>query len=169
MEHTHTRHEMGADAELQEELRAVLDGNRYLVLGTVGPDGHPRVSPVYFTHDDYRSLYWISSPDAQHTHNLHGRDEVEVVVFDSTATVGTAHAAYLRGTAVEVADDDLPGECARAFAGLGKGARRFAPDELDSAADLRLFRLDVAQWAVHVPGGSPRGLGIDTRFGLTMD
>ena len=57
MEHTHTRHEVGADAELQDELRAVLDANRFMVLGTVGPDGHPRVSPVYFTHGGYRESY----------------------------------------------------------------------------------------------------------------
>jgi nitroimidazol reductase NimA-like FMN-containing flavoprotein (pyridoxamine 5'-phosphate oxidase superfamily) len=168
MTHTHTRHEVGADPELQAELRDVLDANRYLVLGTVGPDGHPRVSPVYFTHHGYRALYWVSSPDAQHTHNVHGHPEIEVVVFDSTRVPGEQQAAYLRGTAVEVAEDELVDECRRAFAGVGKGARPFAPEELSGGARLRLFRLDVREYAVHVRGGSERGLGIDTRFGITM-
>jgi nitroimidazol reductase NimA-like FMN-containing flavoprotein (pyridoxamine 5'-phosphate oxidase superfamily) len=168
MTHTHTTHEVGADPELQAELRDVLDANRYLVLGTVGPDGHPRVSPVYFTHHGYRALYWVSSPDAQHTHNVHHHPDIEVVVFDSTRAPGTTQAAYLRGTAVEVAEQELVEECRRAFAGVGKGARPFAPEELSGDADLRLFRLDVREYAVHVRGGSERGLGIDTRFGITM-
>lgn len=29
--------------------RRVLDSNRYMVLGTVEPDGGPRLSPVFFT------------------------------------------------------------------------------------------------------------------------
>ena len=32
--------------ELQEMARRVIDGNRYLVLGTVEDDGQPRLSPV---------------------------------------------------------------------------------------------------------------------------
>lgn len=168
MAHTHTRHEVGADPGLQAELRDVLDANRFMVLGTVGPDGHPRVSPVYFTHDGYGRLYWVSAPDAQHTHNVHGHPEIEVVVFDSTRVPRETQAAYLRGTAVEVAGAELADECARAFASVGEGARPFTPEELSGDADLRLFRLDVREYAVHVRGGSARGLGVDTRFGITM-
>ena len=169
MEHTHTRHEVGADTELQEELREVLDATRFMVLGTVGPDGHPRVSPVFFTHHDYRALYWVSSPDAQHSTNVLGHPGIEVVVFDSTRVPRTTQAAYLRGTVTEVAEGDLPAECERAFAtATARGARPFTPDELSGDGDLRLYRLDVAEHAVHVRGGSERGLGIDTRFGITM-
>ena len=50
--------------------RRVIDHNRYLVLGTVEPDGRPRLSPVFYTPVDYRDFYWVSSPEAQHSHNV---------------------------------------------------------------------------------------------------
>ena len=64
--------------------RDVLDSNRYVVLGTAHPDGHPRVSPVFFGHHEHRALYWVSSPDSQHSRNLAVDDRVSAVVFDST-------------------------------------------------------------------------------------
>jgi predicted pyridoxine 5'-phosphate oxidase superfamily flavin-nucleotide-binding protein len=33
---------------------AMLDANRYLVLGTIDPDGRPWTSPVYFAADGRR-------------------------------------------------------------------------------------------------------------------
>ncbi len=58
------------DTRLRDMARRVLDQNRYMVLGTSEADHRPRVSPVFFTHDRYRTLYWVSSPDAQHSRNL---------------------------------------------------------------------------------------------------
>jgi hypothetical protein len=55
------------DTALRDIAHGVLDANRYLVLGTIEQDGRPRVSPVYFTHDDYRRLYWVSSPASTHS------------------------------------------------------------------------------------------------------
>jgi hypothetical protein len=57
-------------AELTAMAREVIAANRYLVLGTAHADGHPRVSPVYFNHDEHRRFYWVSAPDAQHSRNI---------------------------------------------------------------------------------------------------
>jgi len=67
-------------------------GNRYLVLGTVEPDGRPRLSPVYFVPAGYDRLYWVSSPDAQHSRNVRERPEVQIVVFDSSRAPGDGEA-----------------------------------------------------------------------------
>jgi len=155
--------------DLQEQVRAVLDDNRYMVLGTADAEGRPRVTPVYFTHHDYRALYWVSEPTSQHSSNVSSRPEVEAVVFDSTREPKRAEAVYLTGRAHEVDPAVLEEECRRAFAAVGKGARPFAPDELSGTERLRLYRLDVEDHGVHIRGSDPvRGRGIDHRGAVTM-
>jgi hypothetical protein len=72
------------DTALRDIAHGVLDVNRHLVLGTIEQDGRPRVSPVYFTHDDYRRLYWVSSPASTHSGNGAADSRVALVVFDSS-------------------------------------------------------------------------------------
>ena len=76
-------------SDLDEMARLVIDGNLYMVLATLEPDGAPRLSPVYFTPARYTDLYWVSSPDAHHSRNVLERPHVEVVIFDSSVAVGT--------------------------------------------------------------------------------
>ena len=112
-------------ADLAERARAVLDTVRYVVLGTVDPDGTPRTSPVFFTHDGYRDLYWVSRPGTHHSGNLAERPRVSAVVFDSTVRVGEAQAvSTLTRTAAEVAEADLADACRVAFADVAPGRRR---------------------------------------------
>jgi nitroimidazol reductase NimA-like FMN-containing flavoprotein (pyridoxamine 5'-phosphate oxidase superfamily) len=151
---------------LREMVRSVVDGNRYMVLGTVEADGQPRLSPVYFTHDAYRAFYWVSAPGARHSLNVARRPAVSLVIFDSSSAPGQSEAAYLSATARRVPDEDLAAECAAAFRGVGKGARPFAPEELSDAddAELRLYRADAASYEVHIRGSHPTlGAGIDKR------
>jgi hypothetical protein len=51
--------------DLREMARDVIDANRYLTLGTTEPDHRPRLSPVFYTHVDYRDFSWVSSPAAR--------------------------------------------------------------------------------------------------------
>ncbi len=147
----------------------VIATNRYLVLGTVHPDGQPRVSPVYFNHHEHRSFYWVSSPDSQHSRNIAAHPRVNAVVFDSSTPPAENRAVYLTGTAVEVPEPDLDREIPRAFAQLDKNGRAFTFAELSGDGDLRLYRLDVSAAEVHARGGHPKwGLGIDTRLPVTL-
>jgi nitroimidazol reductase NimA-like FMN-containing flavoprotein (pyridoxamine 5'-phosphate oxidase superfamily) len=156
-------------AELTAMARDVIATNRYFVLGTAHPDGHPRVSPVYFNHHEHRSFYWVSSPDSQHSRNLAADPRVNAVVFDSSTPPPENRAVYLTGTAVEVPEPDLDLEIPRAFAQVDKGGRAFTVDELSGEGDLRLYRLDVHNAEVHARGGHPQwGLGIDTRLPVTL-
>ena len=150
--------------DLQDRVRAVLDANRYLVLGTVQPDGSPRVSPVYFTADGADTFFWVSSPLAQHSRNIARDPRVELVVFDSSRPPGETAAVYVTGTAEEVGADELEAACATAFAHVGEGARAFTAEELGGDADLRLYRANASEIALHVRGSDPSyGTGIDTR------
>lgn len=152
------------DPALRAMAHRVLDENRYLVLGTSESDGRPRVSPVFFTHDGYRDLYWVSSPTSTHSGNVAADDRVALVVFDSSRPPGESEAVYLTASAAEVPESELEHACAVAFAGVGGGARPFAPAELSGEADLRLYRASVRTAQVHVRGSHPAwGSGIDRR------
>jgi nitroimidazol reductase NimA-like FMN-containing flavoprotein (pyridoxamine 5'-phosphate oxidase superfamily) len=151
------------DDELREMARRVIDHNRYLVLGTTEADGSPRLSPVYFTPVRYRDFYWVSSPDAQHSHNVRERPGVRVVMFDSTRAPGDGEAVYLAGTAREVPAAELPEVLDEAF-DPARGGRRFTLDELSGEGDLRLYVATATSYDVHVPAGHPtHGTGIDRR------
>jgi hypothetical protein len=160
---------MDGTDELGERARRVIDANRYLTLGTTEPDHRPRLSPVYYTHVGYRDFYWVSSPEAHHSVNIAARQEIAIVIFDSTAPVGQGKAVYISAKASVIADEDLPAHCAVAFTRTGPdAARSFAPHELNSDADLRLYHARATTYELHVPGSDPKyGTGIDTRRPVT--
>jgi nitroimidazol reductase NimA-like FMN-containing flavoprotein (pyridoxamine 5'-phosphate oxidase superfamily) len=150
-------------SDLDAMARRVIDGNHYMTLATQGPDGAPRLSPVYYTPARYTDLYWVSSPEARHSRNLGERPEVQIVIFDSRARVGQGEAVYLSATARAVEEQALEAACREAFRPTA-GARPFAPDELRGAAPLRLYVARVSSCEVHVPGSHPvHGRGVDTR------
>ncbi len=157
------------DDDLQAAVRRTLDENRYMVLGTCEPDGTPRVSPVYFTDVAARTIYWVSSVEAQHSRNLAQRPGVSIVVFDSTRPPKETTAVYMSATAEQVPDGDLGAACAEAFAAVGDGARPFTPDELRAPEVLRLYRAAVRTHELHVRGSDPtHGTGVDTRLTVAM-
>jgi nitroimidazol reductase NimA-like FMN-containing flavoprotein (pyridoxamine 5'-phosphate oxidase superfamily) len=160
---------MSLPADLVEMARHVIDANLYLMLGTSEPDGRPRLSPVYFTHVDYRDFYWVSSPSARHSMNIAARPEIAIVIYDSTAPIGQGRAVYVSARASAVAEGELPQRCAEAFARVDPGAKRFQPHELSGDAPLRLYRARAIGHEVHIPGRDPAyGTGIDTRREISL-
>ncbi len=149
--------------ELAQMARNVIDANQYLVLGTSEDDGGPRVSPVYFNHVDYRDFYWVSSPNAQHSHNVEARSTVSFVIFNSTLLpTQDNQAVYVDATVEQIQEADLPEQCARAFANVGPGTRAFAPEELSGDGVLRLYRATATRHQVHIRGRNHPS-GIDAR------
>jgi pyridoxamine 5'-phosphate oxidase-like protein len=154
---------MTPPADLNEMARRVIDGNHYMILGTRDPGGEPRLSPVYYTPARYTDLYWVSSPDSQHSRNVIEHPEIRIVIFDSTVPVGAGEAVYLEAAAAPIADEDLERVCPEAFRTTA-GARPFAPDELRGDSPLRLYVAHVTECEVHVPGRHPvHGRGLDSR------
>jgi nitroimidazol reductase NimA-like FMN-containing flavoprotein (pyridoxamine 5'-phosphate oxidase superfamily) len=152
------------DDELAAMARRVIDGNRYLVLGTTEPDGSPRLSPVFFTPARYRDFYWVSSPEAQHSHNVRARPDVRIVVFDSSSAPGESEAVYLTATAREVPAEEIGDLLGEAFDPESRGARAFGVEELSGDGDLRLYVATATSYDVHVRGSHPtHGNGIDRR------
>jgi nitroimidazol reductase NimA-like FMN-containing flavoprotein (pyridoxamine 5'-phosphate oxidase superfamily) len=151
--------------DLTAMARDVLDGIRYIVLGTIDEDGRTRTSPVYFVPHGYQDLYWVSNPASHHSRNLERDDRLSGVVFDSTVPPGPdQRAVYVTGTAREVQVDEIAQHLPKAF-DSGRGGRAFTAEELTGDADLRLWLLHVDSWEVHIRGGHPTlGTGTDRRM-----
>ncbi len=85
-----------------EVARKILDASLYMVVATADRGGQPWASPVYYAHSRYREFFWISDPEAEHSTNLRDRREVGIVVFDSSAQIGTGQGVYISGVAQEL-------------------------------------------------------------------
>jgi hypothetical protein len=153
-----------ATPDLDAMAREVLDGIRYIVLGTIDEDGRTRTSPVFFVPHGYQDLYWVSNPVSHHSLNLERDNRVSGVVFDSTVLPGPdTRAVYVSGVAREVPADELAQHLPNAF-DVGRGGRAFTAEELTGDAGLRLWVLHVDEWEVHIRGGHPTlGTGTDRR------
>lgn len=152
------------DPDLAQMARDVLDSVRYVVLSTIDEDGRTRTSPVYFTPHRYEDLYWVSDRTTHHSHNLARDARVSGVVFDSMRPPAETQAVYVTGTALEIPEDELEPHLPVAFDPERRGGRRFEPEELLGAADLRLWALHVESWEVHIRAGHPTlGTGRDRR------
>jgi hypothetical protein len=156
--------------------RRVIDQNVYMVLGTADAAGRPWASPVFFTADAHRDLYWVSSPDVTHSRNLAERPELSIVVFDSRAPVGTGgeSAVYMAATGAEVPAGELAATLVEFPGFTARGGREFTPDGLRAPALLRLYRATVSDHYVLCPlegGGIPcaeHGLAVDHRTRIDL-
>ncbi|MCD0443932.1 pyridoxamine 5'-phosphate oxidase family protein [Glycomyces sp. A-F 0318] len=154
---------MSGQERLAALAREIIDANKYMTLATAGADGSPWASPVFFTPDGYRRLYWVSSPTARHSRNIFDHAAVAIVVFDSQAPIGEAGAVYMRATAGEVPEAEVEAAAER-YASRFPELKYFAPEELRAPAPYRLFRAEVAEHSVLVRGSDPEfGTGVDSR------
>jgi uncharacterized protein YhbP (UPF0306 family) len=144
-----------------QRAAAVIDANKYMALGTIGADGLPWVTPVYFTPDGHTDFYWASSPNSAHSQSIAARPDVSVAIFDSAVRIGGASAMYFRAQAGLVHDDELE-ECARLYASRYPELRAYTADQL--RGDLRLYRAQATEHWLLITGGDPEyGTGRDSR------
>ncbi len=145
--------------DTRSAARAIIEDNMYMVLATTGPDGAPWAAPVFYSTEDGRDFYWVSSPEVTHSRNIAHEPRVGIVIHDSRAPVGTAspRALYLVATAAE-----LEGE--EALAGLrvipnpaGRGGRALAPEEVNPPSPWRVYRARVTAYSMicRRPDGRP--------------
>jgi hypothetical protein len=127
--------------ELVERGRAIVDANLYMVLGTADEEGRPWASPVYFAPDGYRDFYWASRPEATHSRNIARRPEISIVVFDSSAPIGTGQGVYLTAVAGEVTGDEREtGIDVFSRRSVSHGADEWTLGDVEGSAPLRLYR-----------------------------
>ncbi|HEU4831378.1 MAG TPA: pyridoxamine 5'-phosphate oxidase family protein [Actinomycetota bacterium] len=142
--------------DLDEVARAIIDGNRYMVLGTADEGGRPWVSPVYYAASGYSELYWVSSPEAQHSRNLAARRELSIVVFDSRAPVGEGQGVYMSAVAEQPAGAELErGIEILSRVSVSHGAKTWTVEDVQPPAALRLYGARVVEHWVLDPERRP--------------
>jgi hypothetical protein len=82
----------------------IIDAGRYMVLATADEQGVPWASPVWYAPDGYREFLWVSREETRHSRNLAVRPQLSIVIFDSTAPIGTGEGIYMDAVAEQIAD-----------------------------------------------------------------
>lgn len=83
-----------------------------MTIATADKSGKPWVSPVFFAYDEDYNFYWVSYTGAKHSQNIRSREEVGVVIFDSSAPEGDGDGVYFDAVAEQLEDT---GEIKRAM------------------------------------------------------
>ncbi|MFJ8894432.1 pyridoxamine 5'-phosphate oxidase family protein [Leifsonia sp. NPDC102414] len=134
------------------DIERVVAATRYLVIASVGDDGRPWATPVFFALVGEDRLCWVSSPDSRHSRNIAARPEVALTVFDSTVAVGHAEAAYFDARAYPAPEAAIP-DALHALNRRLPPDRQLDPDDLAPAGSLVLYLADIAHRYLLVRGG----------------
>ena len=121
--------------------RALVAGNDYLTLATVGSDGAPWASPVWFAARDLDEFVWASKPGARHSRNIAEEPRASLVIFDSSKAPGEGSALYVAADLALVDYSDF----AEAFSiynsrSLERGLGEWSAEQLRDSARHRLYR-----------------------------
>jgi hypothetical protein len=140
----------------EDAARGIIDASLYLVLATADETGRPWSTPVYFAHADYARFFWVSSPEATHSRNIAVRPEVGIVIFDSTAAIGTGQGVYVNARAAQVPDDDL-GRAIDVFSRRSQthGGTAWTPADVGGNAGLRLYVAVAEEHSILAKDGRP--------------
>lgn len=132
--------------EPEREAVGIVEGNRFMVLGTADGAGVPWVSPVYFAAVGLRRFLWVSKPGARHSRNLAEREAVSIVVFDSSVPIGQGRGLYMAGVAREVPADERA-ESIDVFSRrtLSHGGEAWGVGDVGPSSRFRLYRADVGR------------------------
>lgn len=121
--------------------RSIVAENAYLTLATVGADGVPWASPVWFAARGLDEFVWASKPGARHSRNLAENPRVSLVIFDSSKTPGEGSALYVSAVA-ELVDDPTFAEAIAVYntGSIDRGLDAWDPEKLREPAKHRLYR-----------------------------
>jgi uncharacterized protein YhbP (UPF0306 family) len=121
-----------------------------MVLGTADAEGRPWVSPVYYAPNGYREFFWVSRPERRHSRNIAARREISIVIFDSSAPIGTGRGVYMSAVAEELAGDERS-EGIEVFSrrSLAHGGNEWTLEHVEAPAPLRLYRATaIEHWVL---------------------
>ena len=124
----------------------IIDAARYMVLATADEDGVPWASPVWFAHDGYTRFLWVSRADTRHSLNLAVRPQLSIVIFDSSAPVGTGEGVYMDAVGEQLRNAESAIEI-YSRRSVAHGAGEWTVADVGPPADLRLYRATATeQW-----------------------
>jgi hypothetical protein len=104
----------------------------------------------------YSDLYWVSSPEAQHSRNLAARRGLSIVIFDSQAPVGEGQGVYMSAVAEQLTGAGLErGIETFSRVSVSHGAKPWTIEDVQEPASLRLYRARVSEHWVLDPERRP--------------
>jgi uncharacterized protein YhbP (UPF0306 family) len=128
------------EERLEALARGIVDANLYMTIGTADETGRPWVTPVHYAHVGYAEFIWVSSPAAKHSRNLANRPQISIVIFDTSAPIGTGQGVYMAALAKELTgaavDPAIEPYSRRAE---GHGGRAFSRNDVLPPARHRLY------------------------------
>lgn len=136
---------MNQAGELVRTARRIIDSNSYLTLATADAHGKPWASPVWFACDNYIDFIWISRQTTRHSVNISERPQVGLVIFDSTAPIGSGQGVYVEAFAEKVPESDLESALAIfSAASVAEGGGHWQLTTITGAAEFRLYRAEAS-------------------------
>jgi pyridoxine/pyridoxamine 5'-phosphate oxidase len=134
------------EQEQAAQVKAVIEANRYMTLGTADAAGLPWATPVWYATVDCREFLWVSSPEARHSHNIAARPQVAIVIFDSQVPVGGAQAVYVSADAHQLSGGEVE-RGVELFTGRSEaqGLRAWTRADVEPPAPLRLYRATASE------------------------
>jgi nitroimidazol reductase NimA-like FMN-containing flavoprotein (pyridoxamine 5'-phosphate oxidase superfamily) len=149
---------VGRTAEVEPDgaaAKGIIDATRYLVLATADEAGRPWASPVYYANAGYSEFFWVSSPEATHSRNIAARPQVSIVIFDSTAAIGTGQGVYMEATAEAIEGDELErGMAVFSARSVATGGRPWTTADVDDAK-IRMFKAVASGHSMLAKDGRP--------------
>ncbi|MFJ3771399.1 PPOX class F420-dependent oxidoreductase [Streptomyces sp. NPDC090075] len=111
-----------APVTFDDSVLALLDGKNFASVATLGPDGSPQNSVVWFRREGDTVLF-SSTDGRQKVRNLRRDPRVSLTVFD---LANPYHSAEIRGTAEILPDDSkrLPYELSHKYLGIDPPAEK---------------------------------------------
>jgi hypothetical protein len=139
------------ETPLVSHARSLLETNAYVTLGTVGPDGRPWTTPVYFMADGLTDFYWMSSTASLHSVHLAAQPAVSLVVFDSTVAPYHGRALYAAASASQVEDGEISRGLEVYPGPIARGGSEVTVEDVTDPSPWRLYRARASEVWVLCP------------------
>jgi uncharacterized protein YhbP (UPF0306 family) len=85
-------------------VSAFLGQQTTLTLATANDEGEPWATPLFYLVDDALSLFWLSSPDSEHSRNLKANSSAAVTVYCHAEHWREIRGVQMRGTVTVVSN-----------------------------------------------------------------
>lgn len=125
--------------------KALIDGNKYLVLATSDRMSKPWAATVFYAPDADYNFYFISAIDTLHVKNIAENPNVAFVIYDSSTPIGRYDAVQASGVVEQLDRQDVPAAietyCKKLFSGTEKPDARYDPMDYVEPSEFRIFRI----------------------------
>ena len=134
---------MTQEQDLAAIAQSIVDGNRFMALGTADANGTPWVSPVWYAPLSYREYVWVSRPGTRHSRNLAARPQVAIAIYDSHGPGGWS-ALYMAAVAEELENVDVALDAFNRRS-EAQGLRAWSRGEVVPQGEFRLYRATAGE------------------------